>query len=179
MTYYVTPGLFHTFELSPKGSASVLEATAVARCCIRETGRRVIAIAGWWDLRSQHSRPSWLDARCLAEIIGSSQILGGSWKIILDMLLTSHILDRTGINHEESSWQKRAADAASPLETESFQRGFVCGRVWSELKLATDTRTVTFEEFLADSHIPNILCKGYDRSSKKLWKLRSNAPEKP
>jgi molecular chaperone DnaK (HSP70) len=96
----------HVFELSqqgsasvPKGSASVLEATAVAAGSIRDTGRRVIVVAdigaGTSDFGAFMTGVVGRDL--LAEIGGSSRILHEAGDH-LDMLLTRHILDKAGID---------------------------------------------------------------------------------
>ena len=141
----------HVFELSAKGNASVLEATAVAAGSIRETGRRVVAVAdiggGTSDFGAFMTGLPGYDV--LGEIGGSSQVLREAGDH-LDMLLTRHILDKAGIdpNDPAGSGAARQLRARQRATKEAL---FADGDV--TVDVGDDTRTVTLDEFLADPRV--------------------------
>jgi molecular chaperone DnaK (HSP70) len=146
------PGVF---ELSPEGSASVLEATAVAAGSIRETGRRVIAIADIGGGTSDFGAfMTGLPGReVLAEIIGSSLVLREAGDY-LDMLLTSHILDRAGIDREDPAGRgltRRLRLRQRATKEALFAEGVV------RVEIGDDTRNVTLEEFLTDPRVQSFV----------------------
>jgi hypothetical protein len=87
------------FELNREGSASVLEATAVAAGSIRETGRRVVAVADIGGGTSDFGAfmIGLPNRDVLGEIAGSSYVLTEAGDH-LDMLLMRHIMDKAGID---------------------------------------------------------------------------------
>src|SRR5215813_7986079 len=136
------------FELSTRGSSSVLEATAVAAGSIRETGRRVIAVAdiggGTSDFGAFMTGLPGRDA--LAEIKGSSRILREAGDH-LDMLLTRYILNRAGIDRDDPAG-RGIANRLRARQRETKQVLFAEGRVTVEI--GDDFQTVTQEDFLKD-----------------------------
>jgi hypothetical protein len=141
----------HVFELSNNGSASVLEATAVAAGSIRETGRRVVVVAdiggGTSDFGAFMTGLPGRDV--LAEIRGSSGVLREAGDH-LDMLLTRHILDDAGIDREDPAGRGAAnrlrADQRSNKEA-LFADGYIT------VRLGDDVRTVNEKAFLADPRV--------------------------
>src|SRR5262245_6357865 len=136
------------FEQSANGSASVLEATAVAAGSIRDTGRRVIAVAdiggGTSDFGAFMTGLAGRDV--LGEIRGSSQIVRQAGDH-LDMLLTRHILNQAGIDRDDPAG-KGAARRLRALQRANKEVLFAEGRVVVEI--GDDIQTVTEEAFLAD-----------------------------
>jgi molecular chaperone DnaK (HSP70) len=140
----------HVFELSA-GSASVLEATAVAAGSIRDTGRRIIAVAdvgaGTSDFGAFMTGIVGHDL--LAEIPGSSRILHEAGDL-LDMLLTRHILDAAGID----PFHPAGRGAASRLRARQRAHKevlFAEGQVTVEV--GDDIRTITQQEFMVDARV--------------------------
>src|SRR5262249_31577959 len=140
------PAAYARIFESTRGSASVLEATAVAAGSIRDTGRRVIAVAdigGWrtcfWSILTG---PSCGDAA--REIRGSSRILREAGDH-LDMLLTRYILNRAGIDRDDPAG-RGIANRLRARQRENKQVLFAEGQVTVEL--GDDFQTVTQEEFL-------------------------------
>jgi molecular chaperone DnaK (HSP70) len=89
------------FKLA-NGTASVLEATAVAAGTVRATGRRVIAVADIGAGTSDFGAfMTGLPGRnVLAEIKGGSRILHEAGDY-LDMQLRRHILNKAGLLHDD------------------------------------------------------------------------------
>src|SRR5262249_913656 len=139
------------FELATRGSSSVLEATAVAAGSIRETGRRVIAVAdiggGTSDFGAFMTGLPGRDV--LAEIKGSSRILREAGDH-LDMLLTRHILDEAGIDPHDPAG-RGAATRLRARQREYKQVLFAQGQVTVEI--GDDIRTITQEDFLANPKV--------------------------
>jgi len=140
-------GYAGVFERSP-GSALVLEATAVAAGSIRDTGRRVIAVAdiggGTSDFGAFMTGLPGRDV--LAEIRGSSRILREAGDH-LDMLLTRYILNQAGIDRDDPAG-RGAANRLRARQRANKEVLFAEGRVTVEL--GDDVRTVTQEAFLKD-----------------------------
>ena len=136
------------FELSRRRGALVLEATAVAAGSIRDTGRRVIAVAdiggGTSDFGAFMTGLPGRDV--LAEIRGSSRILREAGDH-LDMLLTRHILNQAGIDRDDPAG-KGAASRLRARQRANKEVLFAEGKVTVEI--GDDVRTVTQEAFLAD-----------------------------
>jgi molecular chaperone DnaK (HSP70) len=141
----------HVFELSPKGSASVLEATAVAAGSIRDTGRRIIVVADVGAGTSDFGAfmTGLVGRDLLAEIPGSSGILHQAGDH-LDMLLTRHVLDAEGIDpfHEAGQGAWRSLRARQRAYKEVL---FAEGQVTVELP--DDIRTITQQAFIADARV--------------------------
>jgi molecular chaperone DnaK (HSP70) len=141
------PGVF---ELS-SGTASVLEATAVAAGSIRETGRRIVAVADIGGGTSDFGAfMTGLPGReVLAEIKGSSQILRQAGDH-LDMLLTLHILDKAGIDREDPAGRGPARRLRAK-QRDTKEALFADGVV--KVEIGDDTRTVTLKDFMADTRV--------------------------
>lgn len=141
----------HVFELSGNGSASVLEATAVAAGSIRETGRRVVVVAdiggGTSDFGAFMTGLRGRDV--LAEIRGSSRVLREAGDH-LDMLLTRHILDDAGIDRDDPAG-KGAATRLRRDQRANKEALFAEGQI--TVRLGDDIRTVKQEVFLADPRV--------------------------
>jgi hypothetical protein len=141
----------HVFELSGNGSASVLEATAVAAGSIRETGRRVVVVAdiggGTSDFGAFMTGLRRSDV--LAEIEGSSRVLREAGDH-LDMLLTRHILDDAGIDRDDPAG-RGAATRLRRDQRANKEALFAEGQI--TVRLGDDIRTVKREVFLADSRV--------------------------
>jgi molecular chaperone DnaK (HSP70) len=139
------------FELSSNGSASVLEATAVAAGSIRETGRRVVVVAdiggGTSDFGAFMTGLRGKDV--LAEIRGSSRVLREAGDH-LDMLLTRHILDDAGIEREDPAG-RGAANRLRVDQRANKEALFADGEII--VRLGDDVRTVRQEVFLADPRV--------------------------
>jgi molecular chaperone DnaK (HSP70) len=144
-------GFPHVFELSDTGSASVLEATAVAAGSIRETGRRVVVVAdiggGTSDFGSFMTGLRKRDV--LAEIRDSSRVLREAGDH-LDMLLTRHILDDAGIDPNDPAGRGAAAGLRRDQRANK-ENLFADGEI--TVRLGDDLRVVTREAFLADSRV--------------------------
>jgi len=141
----------HVFEPSPSGNASVLEATAVAAGSIRDTGRRVVAIAdiggGTADFGAFMTGLPGHDV--LAEIQGSSRILREAGDY-LDMLLTNHVLRKAGIDPLASAG-RGAANRLRMRQRANKEVLFSDGEV--TIELGDDIRMVNQKEFLSDPHV--------------------------
>jgi molecular chaperone DnaK (HSP70) len=139
------------FRLS-HGSASVLEATAVAAGTVRANGRRIIAVAdigaGTSDFAAfMTGRPGY---NVLAEVSGSSRILHKAGDF-LDMQLHRFILNKAGL-------LENAPAARGPLNRLRANARRNKEKLFSEGSLAVeltddDLLEVTAEEFLADKHV--------------------------
>jgi len=141
----------HVFELSNNGSASVLEATAVAAGSIRETGRRVVVVAdiggGTSDFGAFMTGLRGKDV--LAEIRDSSRVLREAGDH-LDMLLTRHILDDAGIDREDPAG-RGAANRLRVDQRANKEALFADGEI--TVRLGDDVRTVRHGVFLADPRV--------------------------
>jgi hypothetical protein len=163
----------HVFELSNNGSASVLEATAVAAGSIRETGRRVVVVAdiggGTSDFGAFMTRLRGKDV--LAEIRDSSGVLREAGDH-LDMLLTRHILDDAGIDREDPAGR----GAANRLRVDQRANKEPCSRT---ARLSSDL-VMTFELSNRKPSLPTLACgplrRGSDRNSARPWHLPSSVP---
>jgi molecular chaperone DnaK (HSP70) len=145
------------FELNREGSASVLEATAVAAGSIRETGRRVVAVAdiggGTSDFGAFMTGLSNRDV--LGEIKGSSYILREAGDH-LDMLLTRHIMDKAGIDPHAPAGRGAARRLRSRQRANKealFRDGVL------RVQLGDDVQTVTVAAFLADPRVQSFVDK--------------------
>ena len=144
-------GLPGVFKRNREGSASVLEATAVAAGSIRETGRRVVAVAdiggGTSDFGAFMTGLPGRDV--LGEITGSSFVLSQAGDY-LDMLLTSHILNKAGIDRDAPAGEAAARKLRS-VQRANKEALFAEGAV--RVRLGDDVETVTEEAFLADPRV--------------------------
>lgn len=138
------------FELR-NGSASVLEATAVAAGSIRDTGRRVVAVAdiggGTSDFGAFMTGLPGRDV--LGEIDGSSFVLREAGDY-LDMLLMRHILDKAGIDPFAPAG-RGAARRLRSRQRANKEALFADGVL--RVRLGDDVQTVTDEVFLADPRV--------------------------
>ena len=144
-------GLSGVFERNREGSASVLEATAVAAGSIRETGRRVVAVAdiggGTSDFGAFITGLPGRDV--LGEIDGSSFVLREAGDH-LDMLLTRHILNQAGIDPDDPAG-RGAARRLRSLQRANKEALFADGIL--RVRLGDDVQTVTKEDFLIDPKV--------------------------
>ena len=147
-------GFRGVFELS-NGNASVLEATAVAAGSIRETGRRVVAVAdigaGTSDFAAFMTGLPGRDV--LGEIEGSSQILREAGDH-LDMLLTRHILHKEGIDPDDPAG--RAAARGLRRNQRAIKEALFASGVIN-VDIGDDTATLTLKEFLADARVQSFV----------------------
>jgi hypothetical protein len=154
----------NVFELNGEGSASVLEATAVAAGSIRETGRRVVAVAdiggGTSDFGAFMTGLPGRDV--LGEIKGTSYVLREAGDH-LDMLLTRHILDKAGIDPFASAG-KGAARKLRLRQRANKEALFGDGVL--HVRLGDDVQTVTVDEFLADPKV-----QAFGVPSRRWWEL--------
>ena len=138
--------------MNREGSASVLEATAVAAGSIRETGRRVVAVAdiggGTSDFGAFMTGLPGRDV--LGEIKGSSFVLRQAGDH-LDMLLTRHILNKAGIDPDAPCRQRRGEEAS--LASSEPTRRHCSQRASLRVRVGDDVQTVTEEAFLADPKV--------------------------
>jgi molecular chaperone DnaK (HSP70) len=139
------------FQLDAHGNASVLEATAVATGSIRDTGRRVVAVAdiggGTSDfgafmtgLRNRH---------VLAEIADSSGILREAGDV-LDMHLRRFILAESGLLEDDPA----ARGVSNRLRTRARSNKeilFTDGQL--AVEVGDDVLEVSLDAFLADEHV--------------------------
>lgn len=139
------------FELNAQGSASVLEATAVAAGAIRDAGRRVVVVAdiggGTSDFGAFLTGVPGHDV--LAEIGGSSHVLKEAGDH-LDMLLTRYILEQAGI-HAADPAGKAVARALRGKQRASKEALFTAGQLY--VQVGEDVQTVTLDAFLADPRV--------------------------
>jgi hypothetical protein len=143
------------FELNREGSASVLEATAVAAGSIRETGRRVVAVAdiggGTSDFGAFMTGLPNRDV--VGEIAGSSYVLSEAGDHI-DMLLTRHIMDKAGIDPYAPAGEGPARRLRSRQRSNKellFAEGVL------DVQIGDDVQTVTLEAFLADPRVQSFV----------------------
>ena len=139
------------FKLDARGRASVLEATAVASGTVRDTGRRVIAVAdiggGTSDFGAFITGLPGRDV--LGEIDGSSFVLREAGDH-LDMLLTRHILNQAGIDPDDPAG-RGAARRLRSLQRANKEALFADGIL--RVRLGDDVQTVTKEDFLIDPKV--------------------------
>jgi molecular chaperone DnaK (HSP70) len=138
------------FKLS-KGTASVLEATAVAAGTVRPTGRRIIAVADIGAGTSDFAAfmTGLPNRNVLAEIKGSSRILHKAGDY-LDMLLRRYILDKAGLLPDDPA----ARGASNRLRANARRNKeilFVEGKL--TVQVGDDLLEVTAKEFLADKYV--------------------------
>jgi molecular chaperone DnaK (HSP70) len=136
------------FELNDQGSASVLEATAVASGSIRDGGQRVVVVAdiggGTSDFGAFLTGLSGHNS--LTEIRGSSRVLREAGDFI-DMLLTRHILQKAGFNAKHPD-AKKAAQRLRANQRANKERLFTAGEL--HLRFGEEVETVTVNGFLQD-----------------------------
>jgi hypothetical protein len=149
------------FKLDDRGRASVLEATAVASGTIRESGRRVVAVADIGGGTSDFGAfmTGLPNKNVLAEIKDSSGILREAGDA-LDMHLRRYILAQAGLLPDDP--------AARGVSNRLHVRGrankemlFTEGELTVEI--GDDTLEVTLDEFLADEHVAAFSLRVRDR----------------
>ncbi len=148
----ISPKHTDIFMLSTDGSASVLEATAVAAGSIRKTGRRVVAVAdiggGTSDFGAFMTGIR-ADKLVIAEIEGGSSILKEAGDY-LDMQLRRIILERVGYLDDDP------AGAAAVRRLRAQQRELK-ERLFSQKELTVEVGEefveITLAEFLADEKV--------------------------
>jgi molecular chaperone DnaK (HSP70) len=140
------------FELS-NGTASVLEATAVAAGTVRATGRRVIAVADVGAGTSDFAAfMTGLPGRnILAEVKGSSRILHKAGDF-LDGHLQRYILKKTGLP-EDAPAARGLANRLRAKARRNKEILFSDGTLTVEVDDDSYLLEVTAQEFLADEHV--------------------------
>ncbi len=138
------------FKLS-NGTASVLEATAVAAGTIRPTGRRIIAVADVGAGTSDFAAfmTGLPNRNVLAEIKGSSRILHKAGDY-LDMRLRQCILDKAGLLPDDPA----ARGPSNRLRANARRNKeilFSEGRL--TVQVGDDLLEITTQEFLADKYV--------------------------
>jgi hypothetical protein len=149
------------FQLDASGRASVLEATAVASGTIRDTGRRVVAVADIGGGTSDFGAfMTGLPRRhVIAEIAGSSGVLREAGDY-LDMQLLRYILAEAGLvsEHPAARGAYNRLRARARLNKEML---FTDGELTVEI--GDDTLDVTLKGFLADKHVAAFSARLRDR----------------
>jgi len=149
------------FKLDARGRASVLEATAVASGTVRDTGRRVIAVADIGGGTSDFGAfMTGLPKRnVLAEINGSSGILREAGDY-LDMHLRRYILAQAGLLSDDPAGRGVANRllARARLNKEML---FTDGQLTVEI--GDDILEVALDGFLADEHVAAFSTRLRDR----------------
>jgi molecular chaperone DnaK (HSP70) len=143
----------HVFELSGNGSASVLEATAVAGGSVREPRqlRRVIVVADIGGGTSDFGAfmTGLPRSNIIAEIRDSSRVVREAGDF-LDMLLTSHILRQAGIDGDDPAGK----GAATRLRRDQRANKEVLFKEHAiTVRLGDRVRTVKEVDFLADPRV--------------------------
>ncbi|MGA7323303.1 MAG: hypothetical protein WBX25_02180 [Rhodomicrobium sp.] len=140
------------FALTAQGSATVLEATAVASSSIRATGRRVVAVAdiggGTCDFAAFITGFD-EDDDVIGEVEGSSNILHDAGDY-LDMQLRRLILLKAGVL-EDSAAGRGIANRLRVNERRNKEDLFTDGQI--SIELNDGYLTISREEFLFDSHV--------------------------
>lgn len=139
------------YELDSAGNATILEATAVAAGSIRDTGRRVVAIADIGGGTSDFGvfMTGLAGRNVLAEISGSAQALRKAGDH-LDMLLSRHVLDRLGYLADDPAGRgvaNRLRRRQRGYKESLFSDGSV------RIDLGDDVLEVQVSEFLADARV--------------------------
>lgn len=139
------------FKLDAHGRASVLEATAVAAGSIRDTGRRVVAVADIGGGTSDFGAfmTGLPNRHVLAEINGSAGILREAGDH-LDMHLRRYILARAGFLSDDPA----ARGVSNRLRVRARSNKevlFTDGQLTVEI--GDDLLEVALEGFLADEHV--------------------------
>jgi hypothetical protein len=139
------------FKLDDRGRASVLEATAVASGTIRDSGRRVVAVADIGGGTSDFGAfmTGLPNQNVLAEIMGSSGILREAGDY-LDMHLRRFILAEAGLLSDDPAARgvSNRLLARARLNKEML---FTDGQLTVEI--GDDILEVTLDGFLADEHV--------------------------
>ncbi len=138
------------FKLS-KGTASVLEATAVAAGTVRPTGRRMIAVADIGAGTSDFAAfmTGLPNRNVLAEIRGSSRILHKAGDY-LDMQLRRYIIDKAGLLPDDPA-ARGASNRLRANARRNKETLFSDGRL--TVQVGEDLLEVTSQEFLADKYV--------------------------
>lgn len=134
-----------------RGSASVLEATAAAAATIRESGRRVVAVADIGAGTSDFGAfMTGLPGRnVLAELEGSSRVLREAGDF-LDMQLRRYILNKAGLLPDDPAARgvsNRLRARARGNKERLFSEGSLT------VEIGEDFFEVTAQEFLADQQV--------------------------
>jgi hypothetical protein len=139
------------FKPDAKGRVSILEATAVAAGSIRDTGRRVVAVADIGGGTSDFGAfmTGLPNRNVLAEIRGSSGILREAGDY-LDMHLRRYILAQAGLLPDDPAARgvSNRLRAHGRLNKEIL---FTQGQLIVEI--GDDLLEVTLDDFLADKHV--------------------------
>ncbi len=150
------------FALSDNGTASVLEATAVAAGTVRATGRRVVAVAdigaGTSDFAAFMTGVP--GRNVLAEVRGSSRIMHKAGDF-LDAHLQRYILEKAGLPKDAPATRgltNRLRVRARRNKEILFSEGTLTVEVDDDGYLLE----VTAQEFLADEHVTDFAQKMRD-----------------
>jgi molecular chaperone DnaK (HSP70) len=139
------------FKLNSEGKASVLEATAVAAGSIRDTGRRVVAVADIGGGTSDFGAfMTGLPHRhVLAEIRDSSRVLREAGDY-LDMQLRRHILSVAGFLPDDPA----ALGTSNRLRARGrMNKDILFTEGHLIVEVGDDLLEIALEEFLADQHV--------------------------
>jgi molecular chaperone DnaK (HSP70) len=154
------------FMLDAQGRATVLEATAVAAGSIRNTGRRVVAVADIGGGTSDFGAfmTGLPNRHVLAEIIGSSAILREAGDH-LDMHLRRYILAQAGFLSDDPAARgvSNRLRARARLNKEIL---FVEGELTVEI--GDDLLEIKLDGFLEDEHVAAFSARLRDRFHKTL-----------
>ncbi|MBO0755557.1 MAG: hypothetical protein J2P54_06825 [Bradyrhizobiaceae bacterium] len=139
------------FKLDDYGRASILEATAVASGTIRDSGRRVVAVADIGGGTSDFGAfmTGLPNKNVLAEINNSSGILREAGDA-LDMHLRRYILAQAGLLPDDPA-ARGVSNRLHVRARANKEMLFTEGQLTVEI--GDDTLDVTLDEFLADEHV--------------------------
>lgn len=139
------------FKLDAQGRASVLEATAVAAGSIRDTGRRVVAVADIGGGTSDFGAfmTGLPNRHVLAEIKGSSAILREAGDF-LDMHLRRYLLATAGLLPDDPA-ARGASNRLRARARSNKEMLFTEGELTVEI--GEELLEVTLDDFLADEHV--------------------------
>jgi len=154
------------FKLDAQGRASVLEATAVAAGSIRDTGRRVVAVADIGGGTSDFGAfmTGLPNRHVLAEISGSSTILREAGDY-LDMQLRRYILAKAGLLQDDPA----ARGVSNRLRARArYNKEMVFTEGELTVEVGDDLLEVTLDDFLADKHVAAFSQRLKDRFHKTL-----------
>lgn len=139
------------FKLDDRGRASVLEATAVASGTIRDSGRRVVAVADIGGGTSDFGAfmTGLPNKNVLAEIKDSSGILREAGDA-LDMHLRRYILARAGLLPDDPA-ARGVSNRLHVRARANKEMLFTDGQL--SVEIGDDILEVMLDDFLADEHV--------------------------
>jgi molecular chaperone DnaK (HSP70) len=154
------------FALDAQGRASVLEATAVAAGSIRDTGRRVVAVADIGGGTSDFGAfMTGLPKRhVVAEIEGSSDVLREAGDF-LDMHLRRYILAHAGLLSDDPAAR---GDSNRLRARARLNKEMLFSESELTVEIGDDLLEVKLDDFLADEHVAAFSQRLRDRFHKTL-----------